>query len=105
MEHRARRRNNAARPCDAGRGTAGPNICPDFQATVEDLIGADGDTVVTRLTYRGTDTGGFVKGRAATGKPFEFGAIYIWRLANGKVVELWQEADRMRLMQQLGFAG
>jgi predicted ester cyclase len=81
------------------------NPCPDFRATVEDLIGADGDTVVTRLTYRGTDTGGFVRGRAATGKPFEFGAIYIWRLANGKLVELWQEADRMRLMQQLGFAG
>jgi steroid delta-isomerase-like uncharacterized protein len=77
------------------------NPCPDFHATVEDLIGAEGDTVVTRLTYRGTDTGGFVKGHAATGKPFEFGAIYIWRLANGKLAELWQEADRVRLMQQL----
>jgi len=75
--------------------------CPDFHATVEDLIAAEGDTVVTRLTYRGTDTGGFVRGHSATGKPFEFGAIYIWRLANGKLVELWQEADRMRLMQQL----
>ncbi|HLZ30319.1 MAG TPA: ester cyclase [Chloroflexota bacterium] len=81
------------------------NPCPDLHATVEDLIGADGDTVVTRLTYRGTDTGGFIRGHAATGKPFEFGAIYIWRLANGKLVELWQEADRMRLMQQLGVAG
>jgi predicted ester cyclase len=47
------------------------NPCPDFHTTVEDLIGAEGDTVVTRLTYRGTDTGGFVKGHAATGKPFE----------------------------------
>ena len=60
------------------------NPCPDFHATVEDLIGAEGDTVVTRLIYRGTDTGGFVRGHAATGKPFEFGAIYIWRLSNGK---------------------
>jgi hypothetical protein len=34
-------------------------------------------------------------------EPFEFGAIYIWRLADGKVAELWQEADRVRLMQQL----
>jgi predicted ester cyclase len=78
------------------------NPCPDFHATVEDLMGAEGDTVVTRLTYRGTDTGGFVKGHAATGKPFEFGAIYIWRLSNGKLAELWQEADRVRLLQQLG---
>jgi predicted ester cyclase len=78
------------------------NPCPDFHATIEDLIGAENDTVVTRLTYRGTDTGGFVRGHAATGKAFEFGAIYIWRLANGKLAELWQEADRVRLMQQLG---
>ena len=78
------------------------NPCPDFRATVEDLISAEGDTVVSRLTYRGTDRGGFVKGHAATGKPFEFGAIYIWRLSNGKLAELWQEADRVRLMQQLG---
>jgi predicted ester cyclase len=78
--------------------------CPDFRATVEDLIGADGDAVVARLTYRGTDPGGFIRGRATSGMRFEFGANYIWRLANGKLVELWQEADRMTLMQQLGFA-
>jgi predicted ester cyclase len=78
------------------------NPCPDFRATVEDLIGAEHYTVATRLTYRGTDTGGFVRGHAATGKRFEFGAIYIWRLSNGKLAELWQEADRVRLMQQLG---
>jgi len=78
------------------------NPCPDFRATVEDLIGAEHDMVITRLTYRGTDTGGFVRGHAATGKRFEFGAIYIWRLSNGKLAELWQEADRVRLMQQLG---
>jgi len=78
------------------------NPCPDFHATIEDLIGAENDTVVTRLTYRGTDTGGFVRGHAAAGKAFEFGAIYVWGLANGKLAELWQEADRVRLMQQLG---
>jgi steroid delta-isomerase-like uncharacterized protein len=78
--------------------------CPDFHATVHDLIGADSDTVVTRLTYRGTDTGGFVRGQPASGKPFAFGAIYIWRLLDGKLAELWQEADRLRLLQQLGLA-
>lgn len=76
--------------------------CPDFHATVEDLIAGENNTVIARLTYRATDTGGFVKGHAPTGKPFEFTAIYLWRLANGKVAELWQEADRLRMMQQLG---
>jgi len=78
------------------------DTCQDLHATVQDLIAAEDDSVVARLTYRGTDTGGFVRGYAATGKPFEFGAIYIWRLANSKIVELWQESDRLRLMQQLG---
>ena len=76
--------------------------CPDFHATVHDLIGAEDDTVVTRLTYRETDTSGFVGGHPASGKPFAFVAIYIWRLTNGKLVELWQEPDRLRLLQQLG---
>jgi steroid delta-isomerase-like uncharacterized protein len=75
---------------------------PDFRASIEDLIGAEQDAVVARLTYRGTDSGGFVRGHAATGKAFEFTAIYIWRLARGQVTELWQEADRVRLLQQLG---
>lgn len=57
--------------------------------------------MVARLTYRGTDSGGFVRGYPATGKPFEFTAIYLWRLIDSKVAKLWQEADRARLMQQL----
>jgi steroid delta-isomerase-like uncharacterized protein len=78
------------------------NSSQDFHVTVNDLLSAENDTVVARLTYRGIDTGGFVKGQPATGKPFEFTAIYVWRLTNGKLAELWQEADRLRLMQQLG---
>jgi steroid delta-isomerase-like uncharacterized protein len=75
---------------------------PDLRATIEDLIAGERETIIARLTYRGTDTGGFVRGHPATGKGFEFTAIYIWRLAEGQVTELWQEADRVRLLQQLG---
>jgi len=78
------------------------SACPDLHATINELLGADADTVVVRPTYRGTDTGGFLRGYPATGRPFECGAIYIWRLSRGKLAELWQEADRVRLLQQLG---
>lgn len=76
--------------------------CPDFRATVEETIGGENDTVIARVTYRGTDTGGFVQGHPPTGRRFEFTAMYIWRVANGMVAELYQEADRARLLQQLG---
>ncbi len=72
---------------------------PDFRATIDDTV-ASRDRVVVRVTYRGTDQGGFF-GRPATGKPFVLTAIYIFRMAHGRVVELWQEADRLGMMQQL----
>lgn len=49
----------------------------DFRATIDELIEAEHGKVVARLTYRGTDSGGFVRGYPATGKPFEFTAIYL----------------------------
>jgi hypothetical protein len=30
--------------------------------------------------------------------------LLIWRLSKGKLAELWQEADRLRLMQQLAIS-
>ena len=74
--------------------------CPDFNATLEDLFAA-GDKVTARVTYRGTDTGGMF-GQAPTGNAFTMGALYVFRLADRKVHELWQEVDRLGLMQQLG---
>jgi predicted ester cyclase len=49
--------------------------CPDLQVPVEDVLEGEHDTIVARVTYRGTDTGGLVPGVPATGKPFEFTAI------------------------------
>jgi predicted ester cyclase len=73
---------------------------PDFHATIEDVV-SGGDKIVVRVTYRGTDQGGFFE-RPATGKSFVLTAIYLMRLVEGRVVELWQEADRLGMMQQLG---
>ena len=39
---------------------------PDLHIDIEELIG-DGDTVVLRAAFRGTDTGGYA-GRPATGR-------------------------------------
>lgn len=73
---------------------------PDWRHTIEDMI-AEGDKVVTRFTLRGTHKGEF-QGIPATGKEIAFTAICIFRIAEGKIVEEWQEIDLIGLMRQLG---
>ena len=73
---------------------------PDVQVTVEDLI-AEGDRVAARFTARGTHKGPFMELRP-TGKPITLTAIDILRIADGKIVEHWGEADTLGLLQQLG---
>jgi steroid delta-isomerase-like uncharacterized protein len=73
---------------------------PDLQIDIEDLI-AEGDKVVGRVTARGTHQGAFM-GIAPTGKPVSFNAIDVVRIAGGKIVERWSQADNLALLQQLG---
>jgi steroid delta-isomerase-like uncharacterized protein len=73
---------------------------PDFKATINDIL-TDGDKVVARMTWSGTQKGEFM-GVPATGKHVSFGVIDIIRIANGKFVEHWGQMDSMSLMQQLG---
>ena len=73
---------------------------PDLQIEIEDLI-AEGDEVVGRVTARGTHEGEFM-GIAPTGKPVSFNAIDVVRIAGGKIVERWSQADNLALLQQLG---
>ena len=73
---------------------------PDFKATIDDIL-AEGDKVVIRMTWSGTQKGEFM-GVPATGKHVSFGVIDIIRMANGKLVEHWGQMDSMGLMQQLG---
>lgn len=53
---------------------------PDMHVTVEDVI-AEGDKVVVRNTWQGTDRN--------SGKKLRFGGIVIWRVAEGKLTERW----------------
>ncbi len=76
---------------------------PDLQYTIEDMI-AEGEQVAMRLTFRGTNTGEIVTPMPipATGKQVTMTEILIVRFAEGKVVELWSEADYLGGYQQLG---
>lgn len=76
------------------------NAFPDFNVTIDDLIG-EGDKVVVRSTWSGSHKGEFM-GIAPTGKRVSFGVIDAIRLVGGKVVEHWGQMDKMGLMQQLG---
>jgi steroid delta-isomerase-like uncharacterized protein len=75
---------------------------PDFRTRVEDQI-AEGDKVATRWTGQGTHTGE-IFGIAPTGKQVTLSGVFIDRIANGKIVEHWDEADIQGLLQQLGAA-
>ena len=73
---------------------------PDLHLDIDELIVA-GDTVVLRMTFRGTDTGGHV-GRAPTGQAVEEWIVDIMRFVDDRVVSEWIGADKLGLFIQLG---
>ena len=73
---------------------------PDGHLSIDQMI-AEGDTVATRLTFRGTHTGEF-QGIAPTGKKVTIPALDMARFDNGKLVEHWGGPNQMSLLQQLG---
>lgn len=73
---------------------------PDFHFTLDDMM-AEGDRVAIRMTGRYTHKGEFL-GVAPTGKPVVLMKMDFMRLVNGKIVEHWDAADRLGLLQQLG---
>ncbi len=72
----------------------------DLQFEVEDEI-AEGDKVVQRVIMSGRHTGPLL-GREPTGKEFAVRHVYIWRIADGKIIEHWGSRDDLGLVQQLG---
>jgi steroid delta-isomerase-like uncharacterized protein len=72
---------------------------PDLQVGVEDMVAED-DRVVARLTFTGTHRGAF-RGIEPTGRKVTFGAIRIYQLADGKVVDTWAYQDSIGLLGQL----
>jgi steroid delta-isomerase-like uncharacterized protein len=73
---------------------------PDLHVAFEDLI-AEGDKVVSRNTVTGTHQGEY-RGLPPTGKSITYNEIFIFRLANGRIAEIWGVVDVFSQLQQLG---
>jgi len=71
-----------------------------LHVTVDDIM-AEGDKVTARFTARGVHKGEFM-GLQPTGKAITMTGIEIFRVKEGKIAEIWGEANLMGLMQQLG---
>lgn len=77
---------------------------PDLTWTCEDVI-AEGDRIVLRVRLRGTNSGPLRFARMplpATGRTVDSEAIYIFRVADGEIVELWAQRNELGLLRQLG---
>ena len=78
---------------------------PDLHYTI-DLLVAEGDLVVSRVTAHGTHTGEYrgltYKGMPPTGKQVTWTETHIYRLAAGKIVEYWSNEDDVGRLQQVG---
>jgi len=76
---------------------------PDLHVTIDEII-AEGDTIVMRWTFRGTQTGASpVLGTPPSGKRVTFTGCIVSHCADGKIVESWEYTDWLSLMQQIGF--
>ncbi len=81
-------------------GFAYPLAFPDIHADINILV-AEGDKVVVRWTVTGTHKGEYF-GVPPTGKSIKFTGITIYRIADGKIVEIWWAYDALGLLQQIG---
>jgi len=72
---------------------------PDLHMTI-DVIVAEGDMIAARWTTEGTNTGQWGN-IPPTGKRAKFSGVNIFRIANGRVVEIWNHRDDLGVMQQL----
>ena len=75
---------------------------PDLHFTIEDQFAA-GDRVATRWLAVGTNSAAFGS-VPATGRQVRVEGLILDRVAEGKVIERWEQWDQMGMIQQLGFA-
>jgi predicted ester cyclase len=71
---------------------------------VNDPVIAKGDYVTVVDTISGTNDGEMM-GMQPTKKQFEFNAIDIWRVKDGKLAEAWHVEQMLQMMMQIGAIG
>lgn len=73
---------------------------PDLHFTVDDLI-AEGDRVVWRFTATATHRGSLM-GIPPSGRQINVTGIVIFRVASGKIAEVWVNYDTLGMLQKIG---
>jgi predicted ester cyclase len=77
---------------------------PDWYENIEDII-AEGDKVWVHVKATGTHTGAwnlFGVELPPTDEKVTLRMVFIWRLANGQLVEGWEVDDNLDFLKQLG---
>jgi steroid delta-isomerase-like uncharacterized protein len=72
---------------------------PDFHYTVSDII-AEGDKVVVRAVFQGTQKNTFMK-TESLGNRVDLSEIIFYRLEQGKIVERWTQLDLYGLLKEM----
>jgi len=72
----------------------------DSHVTFEEFL-VSGDRIAGRWRAAGTHTGP-LPGLAPTGKPIVISGITIYRIAEGKIREAWEELDLLGMWRQIG---
>jgi steroid delta-isomerase-like uncharacterized protein len=73
---------------------------PDAVFTIDDMF-AEGDAVITRKTFAGTNVGEFM-GVPATGRRVSLQYVDIMRVRDGRIISHWNVLDQLSWMTQLG---
>ena len=73
---------------------------PDSEVTVQHVVG-EGDLVATHWTVTGTHQAEFF-GVPATGRKVTVEGMNVYRLAGGRITDVWTQFDALGLMGQLG---
>ena len=71
------------------------------QWVIHDVIAGENDMVTVRWTGQGTHDGNLA-GISPTGKQVSVEALTLFKVAGGKIVELWDCWDALGLLQQVG---
>jgi steroid delta-isomerase-like uncharacterized protein len=72
----------------------------DYHAEIQQLM-ADGEWVVTRTQFTGTNDGRY-EGRPATGNKLVFSTSDFFRIENGKIAERWDVVETLARVVALG---